>query len=205
MSSGVLIFLFTGIVHPGHPHQCNKIARNNNIVQSLTRDLSPDGTRRVAARLVNTLRTDDTGRKGDTLELPSGSQTLHVSFGRPAERRQITTETLLKLKTLRNLSNGLVQDFARAARFDLGRGGVQKGLKKELTQLKYRLQEFLQVKVVLMNNKQGGETNMTRNLLCLDDLPSLILSLCDERDLDPEDCVLTLGLDDGQQSLKVNI
>ena len=197
--------MFSGIVHPGVPHQCNKTARNNNIVASLTRDLSPDGTRRVAAKLVNTLRTDEAGRKGDSLDLPSGSRTLHISFRKPIERRQISTEALLKLKTLRNLSNNLVQEIAQVARIELGRGGVQTGLKKELTNLKNRLRDFLQVNVVLMNNKKAGETILERDLLSLNDLPSLILSVCEARNLDPLDCVLTLGLDDGQQSLKVNI
>ena len=171
----------------------------------MTRDLSPDGTRRVAAKLVNELRTDEAGRKGDSLDLPSGSQTLHVTFGKPAERRQIRTETLLKLKTMKNFSGSQVKAVAQVARIDLGRGGVEKGLAKELSQVKEELREFLQVKVVLVNDKQGGETILTRDLLCLDDVPSLILTLCAERNLDPEDCIITLGLDDGQGSLKVNI
>ena len=159
----------------------------------------------MAAKLVNELRTDEAGRKGDSLDLPSGSQTLHVSFGKPAERRKVSTESLMKLKTRRNLSSSLVKEIAGVVRFDLGRKFVQKGLNQELIQLKDKLKDFLQVRVVLMNSKQGGDTVLTRDLLFMDDVPSLILSVCEERGLDPEQCVITLGLDDGQQSLKVNI
>ena len=57
-----------------------------------------------------------------------------------------------------------------------------------------------------MTYKKGENITITPHpLLCLDDLGTLLLTVCEVRDLDPEDAVITVGVDDGQQSLKVDI
>ena len=176
-------------------------------MESLTRDLSPDGTRRIAAKLVNELRTDsNTGKKGDSLDLPSGSQSLHITFGQPPAKKQFSTEAMVKLKTQGNFSSNQCKTMAQALRVELGRKAVEPGLMEELSQVKHRLADFVRVEMVDMTYKKGENITITPHpLLCLDDLGTLLLTVCEVRDLDPEDAVITVGVDDGQQSLKVDI
>ena len=206
-SSIILSISLLGIVHPGVQHPCTKTSRNENIVESLTRDLSPDGTRRVAAKLVNELRmNNNTGKKGDSLDLPSGSQNLHITFGQPPAKKQFSREAMVKLKTQGNFSSNQCKTLAQALRVELGRKAVEPGLMEELSQVKHRLADFLRVEEVDMTYKKGENITITPHpLLCLDDLGTLLLTVCEVRDLDPEDAVITVGVDDGQQSLKVDI
>ena len=199
--------MLLGIIHQGQPHPCNKTARNANLVQTITRDLSPDGRLRVTAKIINELRTDQTGKKGDSMDLPSGSRTLHVSIGKPVAKQQFSTEAMLRLKAQMNLSQQQTKTFAAALRTQFGRGSVAPGLMKELGQVKYKLSDFLRIKYVDMTKeKQGKETTiLTHPLLYCDDVEAMILYICQERGWDPDDIMITVGIDDGQGSLKVSI
>ena len=199
----IIIFsFFSGIVHPGVPHPCNKTARNNNIISTLTRDLSPDGARRVTAKLVNELRKDEVGKKGDQLDLPSGSQNLHITIGQPAEKPQLSADGLIRLKTSTNFSTNQCEAVTQWVRDELGRAYVEPGAREQLIHVKDRLADFFTVKVFVIG-KDGEESTTTHHLLYCHEVVPLILSLCDIRDLDPENIVITIGLDDGQGSIKV--
>ena len=155
---------FSGKVHPGVPHPYKKTARNNNIISTLTRDLSPDGARRVTAKLVNELRKDEVGKKGDQLDLPSGSQNLHITIGQPAEKPQLSADGLIRLKISTNFSTNQCEAVTQWVRDELGRAYVEPGAREQLIHVKDRLADFFTVKVFVIG-KDGEESTTTHHLL----------------------------------------
>ena len=66
---------------------------------------------------------------------------------------------------------------------------------EELPNNKFKLEDFFDVEVVDMVHKKGGNIYTVH-------IPTYHYMV---RDLDPDNVIITLGLDDGQGSLKVNI
>ena len=201
-----LIFhILQGEYGRGKPHCCTKTSRNNNVVAGV-RELSPTSRGQVAAKILNEMRTNGLGQKGDNLDLPSGSKTLHIEFGQKAPAKQFSHEDMLRLKAQKNLSNEQRKAMGAAMRVAYGRKAVQPGLMEELPNNKFKLEDFFDVEVMDMVHKKGGNiTTVQVPMLYSTDVGSLFMYLCMVRDLDPDNVIITLGLDDGQGSLKVNI
>ena len=153
---------------------------------------------------MNVLRMDQSGKKGDSINLPSGSRNLHVSFGEPPAKKQVSLEAQLRLKTQENFSSHEMKAINAALRVELGRGSVEPGLMEELPNVKYQLADFFKVQFIDMTRKKGEEyTFLTHPLLYSSDVEALVMTAIEERGLDPDQVVLTVGIDDGQQFLKV--
>ena len=160
----------------------------------------------MAAKILNELRTSDVGKKGDQLDLPSGSKTLHVEFGKKTPEKPFTHEDMLKLKVQKNLPDETCKAIGAAMRTVKGRKSVQPGMREAMAKKKFELEEFFTVEIVDMTVKKGGQvTSIQVPMLYSNDVPGLLKYVFGERDLDPATVVITLGLDDGQGSLKVNI
>ena len=189
----------------GKRHWCTKSNRNNNVVAGV-RELSPTSQGQIAAKILNELRSNEVGKKGDHLDLPSGSRTLHVEFGQRSPEKQFSHEDMLRLKAQKNFSGEQCKAMGAAMRVVYGRKAVQPGLMEELPQNKYKLQEFFDVEMVDMTQKKGANiTTVQVPMLYCTDVSSLLMYLSMVRDLDPDNVIITLGLDDGQGSLKVKL
>ena len=169
------------------------------------RELSPKSQGQIAAKILNELRTSEVGKKGDQLDLPSGSKTLHVEFGHKTPEKPFTHDHMLRLKVQANLADVQCKAVGAAMRVVKSRKAVQPGLMETMAQNKFKLEEFFTVEVADMTRKKGGNiTSLEVPMLYSNNVHGLLQYLHTERDLDPATAVITLGLDDGQGSLKVN-
>ena len=155
---------------------------------------------------MNSIRTDEeTGRKGDSVDLPSGSKTLHVSFGPAPEMPQFSHQEMMDIQLEKNHTDSALKSFAAAVRNKFGKFSVEPGLMEELPKRKIALSDFFTVIVKDNTRKNGAEYKvLTHPLFYCSDIEAFIQLICEERGLKPEDLVVTVGLDDGQGSLKVS-
>ena len=197
-------------------HHCTKAQRNENVVDTC-RTFSTEGKKRVAAKLLNEIRQEESvDRRSGELNLPSGSKTLIVNFGRKKKPRMLSIDDMIKIRNTENLTNEQIYGVASAIRFGLqSRNCIESGLSQALPQLKWKIEEFFTVEVINFTKKDGKvETFITHPLFFCQDLKSFILYIANKRglnldNLDLESLLDNLELicqiDDGQSMLKVII
>ena len=138
------------------------------------------------------------------MDLPSGSKTLTVNFGKK-KMRQLTIEDMIRLKNSENFSSEQTLGVANAVRAAfMDRNSVEPGLQEALPNLKLNVKEFFTVKVIIMTEKGEIEESFTTHpLFFCEDLEAFIQYVIQKRGLDPNNLEIICGIDDGQKMLKV--
>ena len=195
---------------PGKPHVCSKLNRQENLV-SLVRANSDTTCSKVTAKsLKNIAIQQSVSSRGGTVSLLSGSKLLPVQLGKASGRGgsgdngQFSHEVMFGIQQQLNVSDTKLKVLNRCLATVLGQKAVQPYLQDALSNRNRDLKDLftLHNTKFVQKTKEGVESEVERPAVVAD-IPALVTLLMEERNIDPDNNIIQLGLDDGQGVLKL--
>ena len=150
----------------------------------------------------------------------TGGRPLPVTVGRKKREKPspfFTNEKLLKLQAKLEISDRKTKLAANFLRVELGKKAVEQELRAALVESNHKLDNLVTIKKLKLEEsvKEKEDENSKKKktvyvekeqevIICTD-AELLVAKVMEERNLDPDDTLIQIGLDDGQSQLKVNL
>ena len=190
---------------PGKKHVCSKSTLQDNLVMRV-RQKSVNTREKVVSKSLKSIANDqEVSTRGGRVQLTTcGPNKLSVIVGKrkneDREKPKVSLEFMTQLQNTLSCSDLDTLKIGRCLRVFLGRNNMEPGLKAALTSRNRSLQDLFHIEQIEFETKD--EEPVTKPAVVAD-VPALITLLLQERALDPSHHQLHLGLDGGQDVLKV--
>ena len=191
---------------PGKKHECSKSTLQGNLV-SAVRQKSVNTQEKVVSKTLKSIATDQevTTRGGSVQLTTAGPNKLRVVVGKrrneDRENPKVSNEFMMQLQNTISCSDLDTLKIGRCFRVFFGQRNMEPGLKAALTRRNRSLEDIFRVEQVEFETTKDEETVIKPAVVA--DVPALITLLLHERELDPSHHQLHIGLDGGQDVLKV--
>ena len=204
---------------PGQSHVCTRKTKADNM-EDLVRS-SSDRTREkvISSQLKEVFHAKGIPTRGGTVKLATGSHPLSATLGAPVVKPQpkFTNEALNRLQLKMGASDNKMNIMANFLRINCGRNSVEK-VQDHMSARNKKLDDMFDIKYVKQSEYtttgevEEGKSNKKRKKEVkevdlpvvyaknVEELASLIMV---ERGLTPETSLVQIGIDDGQNLLKV--
>ena len=200
-------------IRQGVKHICNKTEERRNRSNDL-KSLSSgtletilgEGLKEAQRRQQEKGSPDSTQRKNEvTLKSRfGGASPLTVTVGEKRKPRQLTNETMLKIRKKLGLSSVKTKQLGHMLRVGQNsRQAVESGLAEALVESNNLLEDLFTAEEVKVVNKKDEEELKT--LVYCTDVGQLVFRLLEHRGLDEDTADIKIGLDGGGGSLKFTI
>ena len=203
----------------GKPHSCNPAVRRENL-QILIRNSSNKSKQKVLSSQLKEVVGEQGIKRGEETLLVTGGRPLPVTVGRKKREKPspfFTNEKLLKLQAKLEISDRKTKLAANFLRVELGKKAVEQELRAALVESNHKLDNLFTIKKLKLEEsvKEKEDENSKKKktvyvekeqevIICTD-VELLVAKVMEERNLDPDDTLIQIGLDDGQSQLKVNL
>ena len=163
--------------------------------------------RRLTAGLVNGIcQEEGVSQTSGTITLPSGSGTKVLNIGEQKPKKQSTLDGFVRLSQSAGLSHAQTKEVATFIRSQFGRYSVQPGLQIYLPHLKDETRHFFTVETVQTirkNAKLKTVIEEERPMVYCNRIDAFTDHVIDRREVEEGKVEFQVGIDEGQQELKV--
>lgn len=198
---------------PGKNHTCSKNSRRNNLEELIRSSSGRSRGKVLAGQLKEVFAEQGVTTKGGTVELETGTKPIKATLGvKQKPQPFFSTEAMNKLQAKLGVSDRKMLDAAHFLRVYCGRASVT-DLKLQMNKRNHMLDQFFTSKMIPQTKYQnevdekGKKTrtvvSTTKPAVFTSDVQDLASKVMIERGLSPEQCCIQVGVDDGQNMVKV--
>ena len=142
------------------------------------------------------------------LNLLSGVRKMTITVGAQKKSRQLKIDEFFRFQSNENLSGRKTSAMASFIRKTCGSKMIEPGLEKAIPRRKENLRPFFGVQNVDLTrkgNKKGAGKKYQRPMVSVNPpIEAFVHHVKDERGMDGDNMELLMGIDDGQENLKVS-
>ena len=172
----------------------------------VSRSSSPPGQGRVTSKLLNKIcQENDVDKRSESLTLPSGSRSLVVNFGDRQQQKQMSAEDMQWIQNKFHFTDNQLNGYASTVRTQYGRTAVEPKFQQKLSDKAKEMEHFFSVRTCEATvKKQKKVSTVLKPFVYCNDIKGFTDYVLDKRSMDSMSYVALIGIDEGQQSVKVS-
>lgn len=206
---------------PGMKHQCNRTAKRSNLEDLVRSSSSKSRERVLSSQLKEVFVVQGVSTKGGTVSLSTGGAPIQATLGKIKQKPDIkfSNETLKRLQISLGASDRKMNIVGNFLRAECGRGSVMK-LQHNMVERNKKLSRHFEGKMLeqkeLITDPSDDKENVKdpkkkKKILVEVKKPAVIVKSVEdfasqvmmERNISPEESEIQIGIDDGQNLLKI--
>ena len=203
---------------PGYQHVCSRAAKRESL-EELIRNTSQKTKHRVlASQLKEVFHDQGVSTQGGTISLSSGGKCpLQASLGKTQTKPKFSNIIMNRLQSKIGVSDKKMNIIGNFLRAGCGRSSVV-NLQKQMTERNKKLADHFETKVLQQQKyvtedsdeneskkkkKKKVKVNVEKPAVITKNVDELAAFVMEERNLSPETSEIQIGIDDGQNLVKV--
>ena len=205
----------------GIKHQCNRTAKRSNLEELIRNSSNKSRERVLSSQLKEIFEVKGVSTKGGTVSLSTGGTPILASLGKIRQKPDIkfSNETLNRLQNSIGASDRKMNIVGNFLRAECGRASVVK-LQLNMLERNKKLSRHFEGKMLNQkkyitdpsDSKENEEDSKKKKKILVEVMkPAVMVKSVEdlashvmiERNLSPEDSEIQIGIDDGQNLLKI--
>lgn len=204
----------------GIQHQCDRVSKRNNLEELLRNTSDKSKERVLSSQLKEVFEVQGASTKGGTVTLATGGTPVQATLGKLQKKPDIkfSNEALNRLQTSIGSSDRKMNIVAHFLRAECGRSSVVK-VQEEMMERNKKLARHFESKMLKQKkyvtdseDKENCDSKKKKKKVVVEvEKPAVVVKSVEdlvshvmlERNLSPENSEIQIGIDDGQQLLKI--
>lgn len=204
----------------GIKHQCGRASKRDNLEDLLRNTSEKSKERVISSQLKEVFVAKGATTKGGTVTLATGGTPVQATLGKLHQKPDIkfSQEALNKLQSSIGASDRKMNIVANFLRGECGRASVVK-IQEEMMERNKKLSRHFESKILKQkkyvtedgDNENADSKKKKKKVAVEVEKPVVVVKSVEdfathvmlERNLSPENCEIQIGIDDGQQLLKI--
>ena len=221
-SREIVCTLCLSVLGKGKSHICTRKGKKNN-VKDMIRSSSPRSKKQIVSSQVKEILVEEGVKRGEETTLMTEGPSLTVSIGKQNPDRPQPTfsiRDMTRLQTSVNLTDNQVKEVGHMLRSKGGRKCVERNLGENLTKRNHSLDHLFyhdKIEIDIKKSKKEKQTQkykkekgelyerVQRPAVVVKKLETIVSHLISERGLESQASTVQVGLDNGQDLLKMTL
>ena len=209
---------------PGLQHFCDRKSKRENLAELLRKTSQKSKERVLSSQLKEVFIDQGTSTQGGTVSLATGGLPIQATLGKSQQQKapvKFSFETMNRLQNSIGASDRKMNIIGNFLRVGCGRSAVDK-LEEKMVERNKKLSRHFESKMLKQKkyvadedetNKENTEgkkkkkkkivVEVEKPAVMVKDVEDLASHVMLERNLNPADCEIQIGIDDGQGLLKI--